>query len=151
MNRKCFLFYTDIRKPVWFGCKFSCFKTVRILSFSSSLFTFITLLMQCHITFSAKRVTSNAWCHRKVFIGISSNLNLLFFSYQFNPQLHQTNVVIQILLKALMNLPRTDFYLCKCLIDENHTVSFLSYILFPLFHLMSNESYFSWLDYITAW
>lgn len=46
------------------------------------------------------------------------------FRYQFNPQLHQTNVVVQILLKALMNLPRTDFHLCKCLIDENHAVSF---------------------------
>ncbi|XP_046859312.1 LOW QUALITY PROTEIN: eukaryotic translation initiation factor 3 subunit K-like [Xenia sp. Carnegie-2017] len=51
---------------------------------------------------------------------LDANLAVLKL-YQFNPQLHQTNVVIQILLKALMNLPRTDFYLCKCLIDENHT------------------------------
>ncbi|CAB4002294.1 Eukaryotic translation initiation factor 3 subunit K [Paramuricea clavata] len=50
---------------------------------------------------------------------LDANLSILKL-YQFNPQLHQTNVVVQILLKALMNLPRTDFYLCKCLIDENH-------------------------------
>lgn len=47
-------------------------------------------------------------------------------SYQFTPNLHQTTVVVQTLLKALMNLPRTDFYLCKCLIDENHMVYILT-------------------------
>ena len=34
-------------------------------------------------------------------------------------------VTCQILLKALMNLPNTDFILCKCLISENF-VSFQS-------------------------
>ena len=38
--------------------------------------------------------------------------------YQFNPNLFQTNVAAQILLKALTNLPHTDFILCKCLIDS---------------------------------
>lgn len=50
---------------------------------------------------------------------LDANLSVLKL-YQFTPSLHQTAVVVQILLKALMNLPRTDFYLCKCLIDENH-------------------------------
>jgi translation initiation factor 3 subunit K len=37
--------------------------------------------------------------------------------YQFNPTYFQTTVVAQILLKALTNLPYTDFTLCKRLID----------------------------------
>ncbi|CAH1791972.1 unnamed protein product [Owenia fusiformis] len=37
--------------------------------------------------------------------------------YQFNPMYFQTLVTAQILLKALTNLPHTDFILCKCLID----------------------------------
>lgn len=37
--------------------------------------------------------------------------------YQFNPMFFQMPIVVQILLKALTNLPHTDFTLCKCLID----------------------------------
>ena len=47
------------------------------------------------------------------------------FRYQFNPGYNQTNVTAQILLKALTNLPHTDFTLCKCLIDTLR-VSFIS-------------------------
>ncbi|KAI1229586.1 hypothetical protein IHE44_0011777, partial [Lamprotornis superbus] len=40
--------------------------------------------------------------------------------YQFNPAFFQTGVTAQILLKALTNLPHTDFTLCKCMIDQAH-------------------------------
>uniref|UniRef100_A0A3Q2Y6K6 Eukaryotic translation initiation factor 3 subunit K n=1 Tax=Hippocampus comes TaxID=109280 RepID=A0A3Q2Y6K6_HIPCM len=40
--------------------------------------------------------------------------------YQFNPAYFQTTVTSQILLKALTNLPHTDFTLCKCMIDQTH-------------------------------
>uniref|UniRef100_A0A8P4GP04 Eukaryotic translation initiation factor 3 subunit K n=1 Tax=Dicentrarchus labrax TaxID=13489 RepID=A0A8P4GP04_DICLA len=40
--------------------------------------------------------------------------------YQFNPAYFQTQVTSQILLKALTNLPHTDFTLCKCMIDQTH-------------------------------
>uniref|UniRef100_A0A8B9HCL1 Eukaryotic translation initiation factor 3, subunit K n=1 Tax=Astyanax mexicanus TaxID=7994 RepID=A0A8B9HCL1_ASTMX len=40
--------------------------------------------------------------------------------YQFNPAYFQTSVTAQILLKALTNLPHTDFTLCKCMIDQPH-------------------------------
>uniref|UniRef100_A0A2K5SDV3 Eukaryotic translation initiation factor 3 subunit K n=1 Tax=Cebus imitator TaxID=2715852 RepID=A0A2K5SDV3_CEBIM len=38
----------------------------------------------------------------------------------FNPAFFQTTVTAQILLKALTNLPHTDFTLCKCMIDQAH-------------------------------
>ncbi|CAO2631815.1 Eukaryotic translation initiation factor 3 subunit K [Lemmus lemmus] len=40
--------------------------------------------------------------------------------FQFNPAFFQTTVTAQILLKALTNLPHTDFTLCKCTIDQAH-------------------------------
>uniref|UniRef100_A0A8C4ND73 Eukaryotic translation initiation factor 3 subunit K n=1 Tax=Eptatretus burgeri TaxID=7764 RepID=A0A8C4ND73_EPTBU len=48
---------------------------------------------------------------------LEANLAVLKL-YQFNPQHFQTSVTAQILLKALTNLPHTDFTLCKCLIDK---------------------------------
>lgn len=50
---------------------------------------------------------------------LEANLAVLKL-YQFNPMYFQLNVAAQILLKALTNLPHTDFVLCKCLIDEMH-------------------------------
>ncbi|XP_060575281.1 eukaryotic translation initiation factor 3 subunit K-like [Ruditapes philippinarum] len=47
---------------------------------------------------------------------LEANLGVLKL-YQFNPGYYQTNVTAQILMKALTNLPHTDFTLCKCLID----------------------------------
>ncbi|KAK3605497.1 hypothetical protein CHS0354_004049 [Potamilus streckersoni] len=47
---------------------------------------------------------------------LEANLAVLKL-YQFNPGYYQTNVTAQILLKALTNLPHSDFTLCKCLID----------------------------------
>jgi len=47
---------------------------------------------------------------------LEANLAVLKL-YQFNPMHFQITVASQILLKALTNLPHTDFTLCKCLID----------------------------------
>lgn len=47
---------------------------------------------------------------------LEANLAILKL-YQFNPQCFRPDVVVNILLKALTNLPHTDFILCKCLID----------------------------------
>ncbi|XP_070761743.1 eukaryotic translation initiation factor 3 subunit K isoform X3 [Enoplosus armatus] len=50
---------------------------------------------------------------------LEANLAILKL-YQFNPAYFQTQVTSQILLKALTNLPHTDFTLCKCMIDQTH-------------------------------
>nr|XP_051703083.1 eukaryotic translation initiation factor 3 subunit K isoform X1 [Oryctolagus cuniculus] len=50
---------------------------------------------------------------------LEANLAVLKL-YQFNPAFFQTTVTAQILLKALTNLPHTDFTLCKCMIDQAH-------------------------------
>lgn len=50
---------------------------------------------------------------------LDANLAVLKL-YQFNPLLFKETVTSQILLKALMNLPHTDFILCKCLITDVH-------------------------------
>jgi translation initiation factor 3 subunit K len=47
---------------------------------------------------------------------LEANLAILKL-YQFNPHCFRADVVVNILLKALTNLPRTDFIICKCLID----------------------------------
>eukprot|EP00112_Aurelia_sp_Birch-Aquarium-sp1_P011773 Seg2476.6 transcript_id=Seg2476.6/GoldUCD/mRNA.D3Y31 product="Eukaryotic translation initiation factor 3 subunit K" protein_id=Seg2476.6/GoldUCD/D3Y31 len=57
---------------------------------------------------------------------LDANLAILKL-YQFNPSMFKETVTCQILLKALMNLPNTDFILCKCLISENfHEVTSVS-------------------------
>ncbi|XP_015117335.1 eukaryotic translation initiation factor 3 subunit K [Diachasma alloeum] len=48
---------------------------------------------------------------------LEANLALLKL-YQLNPQRFDIHVTCQILLKALTNLPHTDFVLCKCLLSE---------------------------------
>ncbi|XP_054867955.1 eukaryotic translation initiation factor 3 subunit K isoform X1 [Amphiprion ocellaris] len=53
---------------------------------------------------------------------LEANLAVLKL-YQFNPAYFQTHVTSQILLKALTNLPHTDFTLCKCMIDQTHVSS----------------------------
>merc|ERR1719419_342846 len=50
---------------------------------------------------------------------LEANLAVLKL-YQFNPAYFQTQVTSQVLLKALTNLPHTDFTLCKCMIDQTH-------------------------------
>ncbi|CAN8031765.1 unnamed protein product [Ixodes persulcatus] len=49
---------------------------------------------------------------------LEANLAVLKL-YQFNPSNFKHDVVATILLKALTNLPHTDFVLCKCLIDQD--------------------------------
>ncbi|NXW71436.1 EIF3K factor, partial [Hirundo rustica] len=56
---------------------------------------------------------------------LEANLAVLKL-YQFNPAFFQTGVTAQILLKALTNLPHTDFTLCKCMIDQAHIKSDVS-------------------------
>lgn len=48
---------------------------------------------------------------------LEANLAVLKL-YQFNPNSFNIEIVSQILLKALTNLPHTDFILCKCLLNE---------------------------------
>ena len=48
---------------------------------------------------------------------LEANLALLKL-YQFNPTYSNLQVVVQILLKSLTNLPHTDFVLCKCLLSQ---------------------------------
>ncbi|NXS77776.1 EIF3K factor, partial [Erpornis zantholeuca] len=57
---------------------------------------------------------------------LEANLAVLKL-YQFNPAFFQTGVTAQILLKALTNLPHTDFTLCKCMIDQAHVSSGLGF------------------------
>lgn len=49
---------------------------------------------------------------------LEANLALLKL-YQFNPGTYQSTVACQILMKALTNLPHTDFVLCKCLLGQD--------------------------------
>ncbi|GFO13222.1 eukaryotic translation initiation factor 3 subunit k [Plakobranchus ocellatus] len=49
---------------------------------------------------------------------LEANLAVLKL-YQFNPNLYQATVTAVILLKALTNLPHSDFILCKCMIEPS--------------------------------
>jgi translation initiation factor 3 subunit K len=57
--------------------------------------------------------------HKKY--NLDANLALLKL-YQFNPSLFQTLVTAHVLLKALTNLPHSDFLLCKSLIDYSRVI-----------------------------
>jgi translation initiation factor 3 subunit K len=59
---------------------------------------------------------------------LEANLVLLKL-YQFNPEKTNPSVVSQILIKAMMNLPATDFLLCLYLISEK-CVSNFTYCIF---------------------
>ncbi|KAK6632052.1 hypothetical protein RUM44_007082 [Polyplax serrata] len=48
---------------------------------------------------------------------LEANLAVLKL-YQFNPHLYKVDITCLVLLKALTNLPHTDFVLCKCLLTE---------------------------------
>nr|QBH73269.1 eukaryotic translation initiation factor 3 subunit K [Aphelinus abdominalis] len=50
---------------------------------------------------------------------LDANLAVLKL-YQLNPQHYNKDIVCMILLKALTNLPHTDFVLCKCLLNERN-------------------------------
>jgi len=75
-----------------------------------------------------KHLFRNVYLSLQVHFYVSVNADRLFLiwmlqsvlgfcRYQFNPTFFQTSVTGQILLKALMNMPHTDFVLCKALID----------------------------------
>ncbi|XP_035742566.1 eukaryotic translation initiation factor 3 subunit K-like [Vespa mandarinia] len=49
---------------------------------------------------------------------LEANLAVLKL-YQLNPHRFNMDITCQILLKALTNLPHTDFVLCKCLLNES--------------------------------
>nr|CAG4646522.1 EOG090X0BWZ [Macrothrix elegans] len=49
---------------------------------------------------------------------LEANLSVLRL-YQFGPNFYRNNIVNLILLKALTNLPHTDFMLCKCLLTQD--------------------------------
>ena len=50
---------------------------------------------------------------------LEANLAVLTL-YQFNPDQYKDDITAYILLKALTNLPHTDFVLCKCLISPDN-------------------------------
>jgi translation initiation factor 3 subunit K len=58
---------------------------------------------------------------------LEANLALLKL-YQFNPEKTNTSVVSQILIKAMMNLPSSDFLLCMCLVSDKCVSNFTSCI-----------------------
>lgn len=62
---------------------------------------------------------------------LEANLAVLKL-YQLNPHRFNMDITCQILLKALTNLPHTDFVLCKCLLSER-IVSFSFYMFNNIF------------------
>lgn len=56
---------------------------------------------------------------------LEANLAVLKL-YQLNPHRFNVDITCQILLKALTNLPHTDFVLCKCLLSEKIVSLFTS-------------------------
>jgi len=69
-----------------------------------------------HLTTLEAYVTAQA---QEVTYDLEANLTILKL-YQFNPSYYNQYSVGQILLKALTNLPHTDFVMCKCLIEPVH-------------------------------
>lgn len=68
---------------------------------------------------------------------LEANLAVLKL-YQFNPHSFNIDITCQILLKALTNLPNTDFILCKCLLtDKQVSSAFLLYIIFLIYFVIS--------------
>ena len=57
-----------------------------------------------------------AQCEGKTY-DLDANLAVLKL-YQFHPECNNVPVVVRILLKALMNLPANDYFLCSCLVPQ---------------------------------
>jgi len=55
---------------------------------------------------------------RDNFFDLEANLAVLKL-YQFNPQMTDKGTIVLILLKALTSMPKTDFVLCKCLVENS--------------------------------
>ena len=47
------------------------------------------------------------------------NVMYCFYSYQFQPGRINTTVALQVLLKSLTNLPKTDFVMLKCVLAQD--------------------------------
>ena len=62
---------------------------------------------------------------------LEANLALLKL-YQFNPGTYKTDIACLILLKALTNLPNTDFVLCKCLLQQEQVTNCICYFGYSL-------------------
>lgn len=69
-----------------------------------------------------------------------NNLTVLKF-YQFHPDKTQKNIVGKILIKALMNLPSTDFSLCLYMISERLVSDLIIQFFVYRVDLGSNPSY----------
>lgn len=50
---------------------------------------------------------------------LEANLAVLKY-YQFIPNRFNSDICVKILIKALTNMPKADFILCKCLIDPTY-------------------------------
>lgn len=61
---------------------------------------------------------------------LEANLSVLRL-YQFGPNFYRSNIVNLILLKAMTNLPHTDFLLCKCLLTQDRV--YFHFILYSKF------------------
>ncbi|CAG5122910.1 unnamed protein product [Candidula unifasciata] len=71
---------------------------------------------------------------------LEANLAVLKL-YQFNPSLYQTGVTAMILLKALTNLPHSDFILCKCLIETHRLTEELVSKVLRLAHFLETANF----------
>lgn len=82
---------------------------------------------------------------------LEANLAVLKL-YQFNPHSFNIDITCQILLKALTNLPNTDFILCKCLLtDKQVSSAFLLYIIFLIYFVISVGHWSNKPDYLFGW
>ena len=70
---------------------------------------------------------------------LEANLSVLRL-YQFGPTLYRSNIVNLILLKALTNLPHTDFVLCKCLLTQDRVSNIIMFVKL----ILTNSSFNSW-------
>ena len=77
---------------------------------------------------------------------LEANLSVLRL-YQFGPNFYRSNIVNLILLKAMTNLPHTDFLLCKCLLTQDRVFNviisielFGSNFLFAVRRIASEQS-----------
>ncbi|EEB17414.1 eukaryotic translation initiation factor 3 subunit, putative [Pediculus humanus corporis] len=75
---------------------------------------------------------------------LEANLAVLKL-YQFNPHLYKVDITCLILLKALTNLPHTDFVLCKCLLTKAQCQEV------PIIHIIFLADILERCDFQTFW
>lgn len=69
---------------------------------------------------------------------LEANLSVLRL-YQFGPNFYRSNIVNLILLKAMTNLPHTDFLLCKCLLTQDRVFNGFLLTNLPIIRIFSSE------------